>query len=184
MSEEIFDIVNDRDEPIGWLPRRIVHRDGHKHRAVHVLVFGSDGRLFLQKRSMSKDTFPGVWDSSASGHLDSGEEYDACAVRELREELGLTVSEPPRRVFKIAACPETGQEFVWVYQMQSDGPFTLHPEEIERGDWFARRHIAEWVEKTPADFASAFVLIWKSLTANGLFPSLPSSRPGQTHDQV
>ena len=54
LPEEIFDIVNDNDEVIGQLPRRIVHRDGHKHRAVHVLVFDSRGRIFLQKRSLSQ----------------------------------------------------------------------------------------------------------------------------------
>src|SRR5580658_3836608 len=143
MSEEIFDIVNEQDEVIGQLPRRVVHRDGHKHRAVHVLVFGSDGRLFLQKRSMAKDTFPGAWDSSASGHVDSGEDYDACAVRELREELGLVVDAAPRRLFKIAACAETGQEFVWVYRLESEGPFVLHPEEIERGAWFTPARVSE-----------------------------------------
>jgi predicted NUDIX family NTP pyrophosphohydrolase len=44
---------------------------------------------------MTKDCFPGAWDSSASGHFDSGEDYDACAVRELREELGLVMTAPP-----------------------------------------------------------------------------------------
>jgi len=178
MNDEIFDVVNEQDVVIGRLPRPVVHRDGHKHRAVHVLVFGSDGRLFLQKRSMTKDTFPGVWDSSASGHLDTGEDYDACAVRELREELGLVVAVAPRRLFKIDACPDTGQEFVWVYQMQSDGPFVLHPEEIERGDWFGRDEIADWIEERPAEFASGFVLIWKTLTLRHAVPNLPDSRPG------
>ena len=97
MSEEIFDVVNDRDEVIGQAPRREVHRTGLKHRAVHVLVFNARGEIFLQKRSMSKDTFPGAWDSSASGHLDSGEAYDACAVRELREEIGLSLAVLARR---------------------------------------------------------------------------------------
>src|SRR5580692_9267557 len=133
MNDEIFDIVNDNDEVIGQLPRPIVHRDGHKHRAVHVLVFNAAGQVFLQKRSMSKDTFPGAWDSSASGHLDRGEDYDACAVREVREELGLTLSAPLKRLFKVPACAETQQEFVWAYRGQSEGPFSLHPEEIERG---------------------------------------------------
>ncbi len=177
MNEEIFDIVNERDEVIGRLPRPVVHRDGHKHRAVHVLVFGSDGRIFLQKRSMTKDTFPGAWDSSASGHLDCGEDYDACAVREAREEIGLILSEPPRRLFKIAACSETGQEFVWVYQLQSDGPFVLHPEEIERGQWFKPNEVSEWMARQPRDFASGFVLIWKNLTASSAFPNLDNSRP-------
>jgi isopentenyl-diphosphate delta-isomerase type 1 len=183
MSEEIFDIVNERDEVIGRMPRRQVHREGRKHRAVHVLVFGGDGRVFLQKRSMSKDTFPGVWDSSASGHVDSGEDYDACAARELKEELGLAVAAPPRLLFKIAACAETGQEFVQVYQVESDGPFTLCPQEIERGAWFGRGEVTDWVEKRPEDFAAGFVKIWKHLTAGGPFPTLIHSRPGQSHEK-
>src|SRR5271156_2765821 len=101
-QDEIFDVVNDQDEVIGQRSRGEVHRLGLKHRAVHVLVFNGRGEVFLQKRSMQKDTFPGAWDSSASGHLDSGEDYDACAARELREELGLTVSAPPRRLFNLA----------------------------------------------------------------------------------
>ena len=76
MSEEIFDIVDERDEVVGRRPRSEVHRLGLQHRAVHVLVFNARGELFLQKRSMQKDCFPGAWDSSAAGHLDSGESYD------------------------------------------------------------------------------------------------------------
>ena len=110
MNEEIFDVVNDRDEVIGQKPRSEIHRLKLNHRAVHVLVFNSRGEIFLQKRSMKKDCFPGAWDSSASGHLDSGESYDACAVRELREEIGLELAAPPERLFRVAACPETGRD--------------------------------------------------------------------------
>lgn len=161
MSDEIFDVVNERDEVVSCAPRREVHRTGLMHRAIHVFVFNLRGEIFLQKRSMSKDSSPGLWDSSASGHLDSGEDYDACAVRELREEIGLIVSAPPRRVFKVSPCAETGQEFVWLYLGASEGPFTLHPEEIERGDWFAAGRVTEWVSERPQDFAPAFVLLWK-----------------------
>ncbi len=161
MSEEIFDVVNEHDEVIGQQLRREVHRLGLRHRAVHVLVFNARGEVFLQKRSMSKDTFPGAWDSSASGHLDSGEAYDVCAVRELREEIGLTLSVPPEKLFKIDACPETGQEFVWVYRCTSEGPFTLHPEEIERGGWFTPEQVTQWMARQPEDFASALLLIWR-----------------------
>jgi isopentenyl-diphosphate Delta-isomerase len=166
MSEEIFDIVNERDEIIGRLPRPQVHREGHKHRAVHVLVFNKRGEIFLQKRSMINDCFPGAWDSSASGHVDSGEDYDACAVRELREELGLVVEAPPARLFKIAACAATGQEFCWVYRLASEGPFVLHPEEIERGEWFTRARVSELIQGNPGDFASGFVVIWEKLSAS------------------
>lgn len=165
MKDEIFDVVNENDEVIGQCPRREVHRLGHKHRAVHVLVFNSRGEVFLQKRSMSKDTHPGVWDSSSSGHVDTGEDYDACAIRELREEIGLIIDRAPTRLFKIDACVETGQEFVWVYRTEAAGPFTLHPEEIERGEWFALEYVTQWATRTPQDFAPAFVFIWARLTA-------------------
>ncbi len=141
-----------------------MHRLGLKHRAVHVLVFNSRGEVFLQKRSMKKDTAAGRWDSSSSGHVDSGEDYDACAVRELREEIGLRVTHTPARLFKIDARPETGWEFCWVYRCESEGPFELNPDEIERGGWFAPAKVTRWIAEKPGDFASAFVLIWKKLS--------------------
>src|SRR5215813_13727649 len=119
MPEDIFDVVNERDEVIGSKPRSEVHRLGLLHRAVHVLVFNSRGQIFLQKRSMKKDRQPGLWDSSASGHLNCGEDYDACAMRELEEEIGLHLEEAPRRLFKIPACPETDQEHVWIYRCEA-----------------------------------------------------------------
>jgi isopentenyl-diphosphate Delta-isomerase len=162
-SDEIFDVVNDRDEVIGQRTRGEVHRLGLKHRAVHVLVFNARGEVFLQKRSMLKDTFPGAWDSSASGHLDTGEDYDACAVRELREEIGLKIPRAPERLFKLEARPETGQEFVWVYRLEAEGPFELHPAEIEAGAWFATDELSRQMAERPEDFASALLLVWRVL---------------------
>lgn len=163
MPEEIFDVVNDRDEVIGRRSRREVHRLGLNHRAVHILVFNSRGELFLQKRSMKKDRHPGVWDSSASGHVDSGEDYDTSAVRELEEEIGLKIAKPLQRLFKIPACAETEQEFVWIYRCESEGPFTLNENEIERGEWFSAEHISRWTNERPQDFAPAFVFLWSRL---------------------
>ena len=165
MSEEIFDVVNERDEVIGQKPRREVHARGLWHRAVHVLVFNARGEIFLQKRSLKKDMSPGKWDSSSSGHLDTGETYDACAVREVREEIGLVLTQTPERAFKIDACQETGWEFCWIYRCASEGPFTLHPDEIETGAWFTPAAVTKWVKEKPDDFASAFVLIWKRFLA-------------------
>ena len=165
MSEEIFDVVDEHDRVIGRAARRDVHRQGLRHRAVHVLIFNGRGEVFLQKRSMQKDSFPGAWDSSASGHLDCGEDYDACAVRELREELGLELRQPLRKLFKINACPETTQEFVWVYHGRAEGPFRLNPNEIQGGGWFAPEKISRWIRETPQDFASAFRLLWSQLRA-------------------
>ena len=167
--EEWFDVVNERDEVIGRELRREVHARGLWHRAVHVLAFDATGRVFLQKRSMVKDLSPGLWDSSCSGHLDSGEEYDVAAVRELAEEIGVDVSGPaqtkPARWFRIEACVETGWEFVWVYRLRHDGPFVLHPEEIERGDWFAVDEVTRWMKERPEDFCPSIRLLWPMAVA-------------------
>ena len=48
MKEEIFDVVNERDEVIGHEPRSEVHRLGLMHRAVHVLVFNAAGQVFCK----------------------------------------------------------------------------------------------------------------------------------------
>ena len=162
MADEYFDVVNERDEPIGRATRREVHARRLWHRAVHILVFDSAGRIFLQKRSMKKDMSPGLWDSSCAGHVDAGEDYNAAAVRELGEELGITLAETPERWLRLEPCPDTGWEFCWIYRCSSEGPLTLHPDEIETGAWFAPDAVTQWVRETPGDFASAFVLIWQT----------------------
>lgn len=166
-GEEWFDVVNERDEVVDRALRREVHARGLWHRAVYVLVFDAAGRVFLQKRSMIKDLSPGLWDSSCSGHLDAGEDYDPAAIRELGEEIGVRVSQAPARWFRIEACVETGWEFVWVYRLRHVGPFTLHPEEIECGEWMVPAEVTRQIARRPEDFCPSFKLIW----------SLASRRP-------
>lgn len=112
---------------------------------------------------MLKDRQPGVWDSSSSGHVDSGEHYDACAVRELREEIGLEARTPLRPLFKLPASAVTDQEHVWVYRCEAEGPFTLDPGEIECGAWYSPEEITGWIARHPGNFATAFVAIWRKL---------------------
>ncbi len=161
--DELFDVVNERDEVVGQLARKEVHRLGLRHRAVHVLIYNSKGEVFLQKRSKHKDTFPQRWDSSAAGHLNPGEDYDACAPREVREELGFELACRPQRILRIEACEETGQEFVWVYRCTAEGPFDLNADEIEAGKWVAPEDVTRWTCEKPEDFAPAFLCIWRQL---------------------
>lgn len=157
---EILDEVNERDEVIGQLSRSEMHRLKRRHRAVHILVFNDLGQIFLQRRSAQKDCFPDKWDSSASGHLDRGEDYDVCAKREVFEEIGIVI-ESPERLFKLPACEETGWEFVWVYRARSNGPFRLQASEIAEGKWNSIDAVNRWIVQKPDDFSSGFILIWQ-----------------------
>ena len=169
-GDEWFDVVNERDEPIRRARRAEVHATGLWHRAVHILVSDADGKIFLQKRSMLKDLSPGLWDSSCSGHVDAGEDYDTAAMRELGEEIGVKLSHSagsgqaarvgPARWFRIEACDQTGWEFVWVYRLRHDGPLTLEPREIQYGEWVAPAKITARVAARPEDFCPSFKLLW------------------------
>jgi len=159
---EVFDVVDERDQVTGQQSRHEVHRRGLRHRAVHLFLFNKRGDLFLQKRSRWKDVHPGRWDSSAAGHLNAGDDYDAAAHRELGEELG--VSAPLEAFGTIAACEETGQEFVRCYQGRHDGPFVWPRSEIETGAFFPLAVIERWIAARPEDFAEGFLVcyrLWK-----------------------
>ena len=159
-DDEIFDVVDERDQVIGRERRAEVHARDLRHRAVHVFVRNKYGEILLQKRSRLKDKHPGVWDSSASGHLDSGEEYDHCATRELEEELGIT-GVIPRRVAYIEACPGTGWEFVRLYHADWTGHPKFPCAEIEGGLWIHPRDLEPWLHARPQDFAPGFLECWK-----------------------
>jgi 16S rRNA (adenine1518-N6/adenine1519-N6)-dimethyltransferase len=156
-------VVDEEDRLLGDAPRSEVHGNNSRHRAVHILIFNGLGELFLQKRSRWKDRHPLLWDSSAAGHVEAGEEYDVTAVRELQEELG--VKAELTRVAKLPASERTGQEFIWLYRGQHDGPFTLARSEIEHGEFFPTDVVSEWVNVRPADFAPGFLECWKALNA-------------------
>jgi len=158
--DELFDVVNARDEVVGQAPRREVHARQLLHRAVHILIFNPQGEVFLQQRSLAKDLAPGLWDSSCSGHVDAGEDYDQSARRELGEELGLDLPAPPPRWFRTEAREETGWEFVWVYRLEHPGPFFLNPEEISGGQWIRPCDLDRQIRDEPRIFSRAFRWIW------------------------
>jgi isopentenyl-diphosphate Delta-isomerase len=159
-QDERFDVVDANDVVVGQATRGEVHARGLLHRAVHVVVSNQAGEIFLQKRSLAKDTCPGCWASSCSGHVDSGEDYDAAAQRELAEEIGVVVASPPARWFRMEPSEDTGWEFVWVYRMTGEGPFALNPAEVESGQWLAPAAITAAIAARPAEFAPAFRLLW------------------------
>jgi isopentenyl-diphosphate delta-isomerase type 1 len=163
VNEELLQLVDEQGRPIGSAPRAACHGNPELIQAVvHLYLFDLRGRLYLQKRSRNKDTCPGLWDSSMGGHLGAGESAAQALEREIREELGLSLSE--LRELRPLPCYLTRtdweSEYVFPCRAVFDGQPRPNPEEIEEGRFepleAIRRRIAERPEEFTPHFRIAF----------------------------
>ena len=153
--DEIFDVVDKNDVVVGREFRREIHRRGLLHRAIHIFWLRGDGRLCLQRRSYAKDNCPGLLSSSCAGHVDSGEDYVTAAVRELREELGVSVVPAALPEVDYAPChSDLGNEFVRSYVLRGDHPSALAAFEVDSILWRTPAETEAWLGADPALFAT------------------------------
>ena len=153
--DEIFDVCDTEDRVIGQARRADVHANNLLHRAVHVWVMRSNGQLVAQRRSASKDQYPNALTSSASGHLDAGEDYLTAALRELGEELGLTGVELEFAV-KLAASPETAYEHTVLYTLTTDAPLTPNAGEVAGLELYTRDELARELSQSGDNLSPPF----------------------------
>ena len=164
-ATESLDVVDENDVVINTLPRREIHAGKHLHRAVHVFVRNKLGEIYLQFRSHLKDTHGLKWDSSASGHVDPGESYHDCAVREMWEEIWVEPKGELVRIARIDASEATDLEFIEVFLGEAKGRLRIHGKEVDSGRWFSPAFIEEWIGKRPQDFATGFITCFKAWQA-------------------
>lgn len=161
--EELFDVVDESDNVVEVRTRSDVHRLKLLHRAVHIFVFRSDQKMLIHLRTDTKEEFPSVWTSSASGHVSASEDYSTSAERELQEELG--IKSPLKRVLRVDACADTSNEFTELFVTQSDAPIQVDPEEIADVEWATVEDIQRRVTSTPDKFSPAFRLLFARFNA-------------------
>jgi len=90
---EFFDVIDENGLKTGAIvEREKAHRLGICHRVVQVWIINSNNEVLLQKRSLTKDSYPGKWYASLGGHIEAGEDNIQSIKREFMEELGLDVS--------------------------------------------------------------------------------------------
>jgi isopentenyldiphosphate isomerase len=130
-GDEVVALVDEQNQVIGEASRRQMRRDRLLHRATYLLVFNSSGQLFLQKRTLTKDVYPGYWDPAAGGVVLASESYEEGASRELKEELGISAKFTFLFDFKFTDSFSS----VWgrAYHCIYDGELILQSEEIENG---------------------------------------------------
>lgn len=133
MAEELFDVLDEQGNKTDVvLPRIEVHEKELRHASVFVWVYNSKGEVLLQHRAKDKKSFPDVWDVSVAGHIAAGDDPIETAIREVAEEIGVTISAEELvqvdYTFDIAPwLPDKKHpEFCWVYILRKD----LDPTEL------------------------------------------------------
>jgi 8-oxo-dGTP pyrophosphatase MutT (NUDIX family) len=146
-AEEMVQVVDENNRETGAVPRRVMREKCLIHRATYVLVFNSNGELFVQKRTPTKDVYPGFYDIAAGGVVLAGESYRESAERELEEELGISGMELTHH-FDLF-YEDRGRNRVWgsVWSCVYDGEMVLQREEVESGFFAAPDKVLAMAEK-------------------------------------
>ena len=140
MADELIEIFDENNYPLNQQMMKIkAHQNGLWHRAVHIWVYNSNGDILLQLRSKIKDLYPKMWEISATGHVSVGEEPIISALREIKEEIGLSINENDLNFFQIRKQKSIykkiiNNEFYYVFFYKYDGDISklkLQKEEVE-----------------------------------------------------
>jgi 8-oxo-dGTP pyrophosphatase MutT (NUDIX family) len=133
-ADELVIIVDKENTEVGVVPRREMRSGRLRHRATYILVFNAKGELFVQKRTQTKDVFPGYYDIAAGGVVLAGESYEEGAVRELEEELGIRET-PLTSLFDFYYEDEHIRLWGRAFSCTFDGELVLQEEEVESGEF-------------------------------------------------
>jgi isopentenyldiphosphate isomerase len=146
-GDELVDVLDDAGRTVGVVTRREMRQRRLPHRCTYLLVFNSRGDLFIHQRTASKDVYPSYWDVTIGGVSAAGEGYDAGAVREGREELGVELE--PELLFPLRYADERSVVHGMVYRATHDGSFRLQAEEIVRGKFVPFEEVAARTSRDP-----------------------------------
>ena len=149
---EYLDICDENGIPTGkTVSREQAHREGILHRTAHVWIARKTPgghEVLLQKRSLDKESYPGLWDTSSAGHIPAGEEPLPSALREMKEELGIAAAPEDlhfagtfrtqyEKEFHGRLFKDNEFTFVYVYGREVDEKrLTLQKEEVDAAAWF------------------------------------------------
>jgi len=129
-ADEIVAIVDEYNTVVGAVPRREMRARRLPHRSTYIIVFHLQGSLYVQKRTMTKDVFPGYYDPVAGGVVLAGENYEESARRELEEEMGIH-DVPLSRLFDFYFENEHTRVWGDAFSCVYEGELVLQKEEVE-----------------------------------------------------
>lgn len=144
-DDEIVALVDDAGEVVGTAPRREVRARNLPHMATAVLLRDPVGRVYVHRRTVTKDVFPGMHDCWAGGVVLADEDPGEAAERELAEELGVT-GVPLRRILTGWYADDSTRYLAFVYEAEWDGPVAHQPEEVDWGTWMPLEELVARLE--------------------------------------
>ncbi|MFC1523852.1 NUDIX hydrolase YfcD [Thermodesulfobacteriota bacterium] len=147
-DHEIITIVDEQNRVIDAVPRHEMRAKGLIHRATYILVFNSAEQLFVQKRTLTKDIYPGHYDIAAGGVVLAGESYEVSARRELAEELGIDGVDL-QILFDTFYDGDDNKVWGRVFSCNYDGRMVLQEEEVESGQFMSLKEVHELAEHQP-----------------------------------
>jgi 8-oxo-dGTP pyrophosphatase MutT (NUDIX family) len=144
--EEQLAVVDRDGRIVGSAPRSVVRRDNLPHAVVAVMLRDPAGRVYVHRRTDTKDVFPGLHDCFAAGGVQAGEEPADAAAREVAEELG--AHGVALEVVASGWYEDESTRHVWhSYLATYDGEVVHQPEEVAWGTWMTvaelRAHLAD-----------------------------------------
>ena len=145
-SEELVDIVDQDDNVLYQCTRKEMRAQVLRHRAVFIVVVNSAGELLIHQRSAMKDLWPSWWDLAVGGVVSAGESYDAAALRELDEEVGVT-GVP---LVDLGVGTYSDEEVSLVgrcFMVKYDGPLVLRDGEVVAIEWVSQNDLLQRLVK-------------------------------------
>jgi isopentenyldiphosphate isomerase len=134
VPEEQVAVIDEAGQVVGSAPRSVVRRDNLPHLVVAAMVRDPRGRIYVHRRTETKDVFPGLHDCWVAGCVTADEPPDAAIVRELDEELGIR-GVPVSRLFEARYADAYTRQLSIAYATTYGGPVTHQPEEVVCGGW-------------------------------------------------
>ena len=139
---ELVDLIDPADRVIGWARRGAVRHRNLLHRGVGILCRDGAGRIYVHRRTATKDLFPSMYDMFVGGVVARGEGYEQAARREIAEELGIAGA-APRRIFTHLYLGDRNRSLVAVYDVIWEGAIRHQEEEVSWGAYMTAREIEE-----------------------------------------
>ncbi|MCH2209282.1 MAG: NUDIX domain-containing protein [Lentisphaerales bacterium] len=158
-SVELLDVFDEQENHIGVFPRSQVHAEGLWHKTAQVWLINEFGELLLQLRSPEKDCFPNRWDISSAGHIPAGMKPLDSAIRELKEELGVSKKANELKFLFKHVQPYIGEShidreiaFVYLVEVPKSQEFILQETEVSAVRWIHTSKLLEDFYRQKADY--------------------------------